>query len=196
MKALLSIFALFSFYLFASPFEVLAQVIDEDSFDEAVAEAVEAAVTEAVELAVAEAIEDLASSEEMEALTAQIQALETTADGMFTQADLDAAVADATAGMVTQAQYDAVVAENATIQAAYDAVVEEASDGAVYTQEEYEDLALEAIHEGISITASGIGLACANKTGQFNTLITEGKYEYMEGICASGEVGASGACDN
>ena len=128
---------------------------------------------------------------------AEIASLQSDIDGMVTQADFDAAVAAATEGMYTQTDIDAAVAEateDMYTQAEYDAAT--GSDGAVYTQEEYEDLAIEAIHEGISITAAEIGLACANKVGQFSNNIEEAKYEYMEGICASGEVAASGACDN
>ena len=127
----------------------------------------------------------------------EIDSLQSDIDGMVTQADFDAAVAAATEGMYTQTDIDAAVAEatkDMYTQAEYDAAT--GSDGAVYTQEEYEDLAIEALHEGISITAAEIGLACANKVGQFSNNIEEAKYEYMEGICASGEVAASGACDN
>lgn len=94
MKAVLPIFALYAFSLFVSPFQVSADTIDADSFDEAVAEA--------VELAVAEAIEELATSEEMETLQAQIDSLE--------------AAAEAAESMYTQAEYDAVIEENATLQ--------------------------------------------------------------------------------
>ena len=127
-----------------------------------------------IELAVAAATEGTYSQTEYDAVVAAAT------EGMYTQTDIDAAVAEATEDMYTQAEYDAATG----------------SDGAVYTQEEYEDLAIEAIHEGISITAAEIGLACANKVGQFSNNIEEAKYEYMEGICASGEVAASGACDN
>ena len=99
---------------------------------------------------------------------------------MFTQTDVDDAVAEATEDMYTQAEYDAAVGAGAN---------------AVYTQDEYEDAVIEGVNKGIEITAAEIGLACANKAGQFSNNINEAKLEYMEGIC-SGQVSNSGYCSD
>ena len=64
-------------------------------------------------------------------------AIASATEGMYTQTDIDAAVAEATEDMYTQAEYDAEVTALATLQAAYDALIE-AGDDAVYTQLEYE----------------------------------------------------------
>ena len=111
---------------------------------------------------------------------------------MYTQTDLDDAIAEATEDMYTQteydaatedmytqAEYDAEVTALATLQAAYDALIE-AGDDAVYTQYEYED----AVWNTLSYTWTlSRGSDCHDKY-RYNC---DGITEYMEGIC-SGDV--------
>ena len=94
---------------------------------------------------------------------------------VYTQADLDDAVTEATEDIHTQAEYDA------------------ATDG-MYTQFEYENAVLEGVNMGIAITSVNLRYACANDGASFDASIGEDRIEYMESIC-SGEVLASGACN-
>ena len=98
---------------------------------------------------------------------------------MFTQTDVDDAVAEATEDMYTQAEYDAAVGAGAN---------------AVYTQDEYEDAVIEGVNKGIEITAANLSYAFANDGAAFDAAIDEDRIEYMESIC-SGEVFESGACN-
>ena len=137
---------------------------------------------------------DMYTQTDLDAAVAAATQGSSVTEDMFTQTDIDDAVAEATEDMYTQAEYDAEVTALATLQAAYDALIGSGAN-AVYTQEEYEYAVWEAIHKGIEITAAEIGLACANKAGQFSNNISEAKLEYLEGIC-SGQVSNSGYCSD
>ena len=136
---------------------------------------------------------DMYTQTDLDAAVAAATQGSSVTEDMFTQTDIDDAVAEATEDMYTQAEYDAEVTALATLQAAYDALIGSGAN-AVYTQEEYENAVWEAIHKGIEITASNLGYAFANDGEGFDDANDEAVIEYMEGIC-SGEVSASsGAC--
>ena len=112
---------------------------------------------------------------------------------MYTQTDLDAAVAEATEDMYTQAEYDAEVTALASLQAAYDALIG-SGDNASYTQYEYENAVFAAVQKGLSIYAANLSYFMAGDGAGMLAAVNEDREEYMEGIC-SGEVDeSSGAC--
>ena len=80
---------------------------------------------------------DMYTQTDLDAAVAEATQGSSVTEDMFTQTDIDDAVAEATEDMYTQAEYDAEVTALATLQAAYDALIE-AGDDAVYTQLEYE----------------------------------------------------------
>jgi len=108
MKSLITTFCIAALCWVAVPGSAYSQddTISAEDFDAAVA------------AAVADAIEGLAKQEDLSGFEGRIGALETS-DKIYTQDDLDAAVASATDGMYTQDQYDAAT-EGMYTQAEYD----------------------------------------------------------------------------
>ena len=121
---------------------------------------------------------DMYTQTDLDAAVAAATQGSSVTEDMFTQTDIDDAVAEATEDMYTQAEYDAEVTALATLQAAYDALIE-AGDDAVYTQFEYKDAVWYALSNGFSL-ANG---ECYDKY----RYQCDGLTEYMEGIC-SGDV--------
>ena len=122
---------------------------------------------------------DMYTQTDLDAAVAAATQGSSVTEDMFTQTDIDDAVAEATEDMYTQAEYDAEVTATAKLQAAYDALIE-AGDDAVYTQYEYED----AVWNTLSYTWTlSRGSDCHDKY-RYNC---DGITEYMEGIC-SGDV--------
>ena len=136
---------------------------------------------------------DMYTQTDLDAAVAAATQGSSVTEDMFTQTDIDDAVAEATEDMYTQAEYDAEVTALATLQAAYDALIG-SGDNAVYTQFEYENAVLEGVNKGIAITAANLSYAFANDGAAFDAAIDEDRIEYMESIC-SGEVFSSGACN-
>ena len=136
---------------------------------------------------------DMYTQTDLDAAVAAATQGSSVTEDMFTQTDIDDAVAEATEDMYTQAEYDAEVTALATLQAAYDALIGSGAN-AVYTQFEYENAVLEGVNKGIAITAANLSYAFANDGAAFDAAIDEDRIEYMESIC-SGEVFSSGACN-
>ena len=136
---------------------------------------------------------DMYTQTDLDAAVAAATQGSSVTEDMFTQTDIDDAVAEATEDMYTQAEYDAEVTALATLQAAYDALIG-SGDNASYTQYEYENAVFAAVQKGLSIYAANLSYFMAGDGAGMLAAVNEDREEYMEGIC-SGEVDeSSGAC--
>ena len=136
---------------------------------------------------------DMYTQTDLDAAVAAATQGSSVTEDMFTQTDIDDAVAEATEDMYTQAEYDAEVTALATLQAAYDALIG-SGDNASYTQYEYENAVFAAVQKGMSIYAANLSYFMAGDGAGMLAAVNEDREEYMEGIC-SGEVDeSSGAC--
>ena len=126
------------------------------------------------------------------AVAAATQGSSVTED-MFTQTDIDDAVAEATEDMYTQAEYDAEVTAHASLQAAYDALIG-SGDNASYTQYEYENAVFAAVQKGLSIYAANLSYFMAGDGAGMLAAVNEDREEYMEGIWSCEVDESSGAC--
>ena len=136
---------------------------------------------------------DMYTQTDLDAAVAAATQGSSVTEDMFTQTDIDDAVAEATEDMYTQAEYDAEVTALATLQAAYDALIG-SGDNASYTQYEYENAVFAAVQKGLSIYAANLSYFMAGDGAGMLAAVNEDREEYMEGIC-SGEVSpSSSAC--
>ena len=136
---------------------------------------------------------DMYTQTDLDAAVAAATQGSSVTEDMFTQTDIDDAVAEATEDMYTQAEYDAEVTALASLQAAYDALIG-SGDNASYTQYEYENAVFAAVQKGLSIYAANLSYFMAGDGAGMLAAVNEDREEYMEGIC-SGEVDeSSGAC--
>ena len=129
---------------------------------------------------------DMYTQTDLDAAVAAATQGSSVTEDMFTQTDIDDAVAEATEDMYTQAEYDAEVTALATLQAAYDALIG-SGDNASYTQYEYENAVFAAVQKGLSIYAANLSYFMAGDGAGMLAAVNEDREEYMEGIC-SGEV--------